>query len=52
MIRHENGQWILYTSDGSKVLGRHATKAGAERQEAAINIAKARKAGHRVPKKK
>ena len=28
----------------------HKTKAGAEAQERAINIAKARRAGHRIPR--
>jgi hypothetical protein len=42
---------VLYSKDGSQVLGRHRTRKEAEAQEAAINIAKARKAGHRIPKK-
>lgn len=51
MIKKEGKQYVLYTSDGKKVLGRHATRADAKRQEAAINISKARAAGHRIPKK-
>ena len=36
MIRREHGKWILRTRDGSRVLGRHETKAGAQAQERAI----------------
>lgn len=39
VIRHEHGQYVLYTRDGSKVISRHATKEGAQRQEAAIEAA-------------
>jgi hypothetical protein len=32
-------------------LGTHSTRKGAERQETAISISKARAKGHRIPKK-
>ncbi len=51
MIVKRGKIWILYTSDGSRVLGRHKTRADAVRQERAINISKARAAGHRIPKR-
>jgi hypothetical protein len=51
MIRRVHGKYVLFAQDGSKVLGKHATKAEAEAQETAINISKARKAGHKIPKK-
>lgn len=51
MIKKEGRQWVLYTSDGSRVLGRHKTRADAVRQERAINISKARAAGHRIPRR-
>lgn len=40
MIKREGSQYVLYSSDGSKVLGRHRSKADAKRQEVAIQIAK------------
>lgn len=40
MIKHEDGKWVLYTKDGSKVLGTHDTEEEAKKQEAAIEIAK------------
>ena len=51
MIKKEGNKFVLYTKDGSKVLGKHATRGDAKRQEIAINISKARKAGHKIPKK-
>lgn len=50
MIRKKGSRFVLYTADGSRVLGTHPTKEAAEAQESAINISKARKAGHHVPK--
>ena len=50
MIRKIHSQYVLFTKNGDKVLGKHATKAEAEKQEAAINIFKARKAGHKILK--
>ncbi|KKQ74374.1 MAG: hypothetical protein US94_C0006G0009 [Berkelbacteria bacterium GW2011_GWB1_38_5] len=52
MIKKVGKKWYLYTHDGKRILGRHATQASAEKQEAAINISKARAAGHRISKKK
>jgi REP element-mobilizing transposase RayT len=49
MIRHVGEKWILYTSDCSRILGTHDSKADAEKQEAAVNIAKAR---HKIPRKR
>ena len=51
MIKKVGKGWILYNHDGTKILGHHKTKASAERQERAINISKARAAGHRIPQK-
>jgi len=51
MIKHIGKEWILYDSAGTRVLGRHPTKTAAMRQERAIQISKARKAGHVIPKK-
>ncbi len=50
-IKKQGDKVVLKTKDGKKTLGTHDTKAGAERQERAIQISKARKAGHRIPKK-
>lgn len=52
MIKKVGKKWILYTSDGSRILGHHPTKAAALRQERAITISKARAAGHKIPFKK
>ncbi|MCR4301806.1 MAG: hypothetical protein NUV51_09365 [Sulfuricaulis sp.] len=50
VVRREGDQWILYSQDGSKKLGTHDSEESAKRQEHAINISKARKAGHRIPR--
>lgn len=39
--------WLLVTSTRTY---EHPTRESAERQEHAINIAKARRAGHRIPR--
>jgi hypothetical protein len=39
-IRHEGDKWNLYSRSTGKLLGSHNTKAGAERQEAAIQANK------------
>lgn len=44
-------KWVLVSKKTGRVLGTHPSRAKAERQEAAINISKARAAGHRIPKK-
>ena len=36
-IRKCGSKWCLYTKDGSKLLGKHDTKEGAQKQEAAIH---------------
>ena len=51
MIVHVKRKWILFSRDGKRVLGEHSTKAAAKAQETAINLAKARRAGHRIPRK-
>lgn len=45
MIKREGKQFVLYTKDGSRVLGRHSSRGDAKRQEAAIEISKAKNAG-------
>ena len=45
------GKKFSLVSSSGKVLGTHSTRKGAERQEAAIGISKARAKGHRIPKK-
>ena len=51
MIKKHGGNYVLYTQDGQHILGRHKTEADAKRQEAAINISKARQNGVQVPKR-
>ena len=43
VIKKEGNKWVLYSKDGSKVLGRHDTKEDAKKQEAAIKINKKKK---------
>ena len=50
-VRKKGSRFQLISSTG-KVLGTHSTRAGAEKQEKAIQISKARKAGKRIPKKR
>jgi hypothetical protein len=33
MIRHVGSKWVLYTKDGTKVLGKYATKQQAQKRE-------------------
>lgn len=40
VIRKEDGKFIVYPKNGGKRLGTHATKAGAKKQLAAIEISK------------
>lgn len=40
MIRKRGDKYILYTKDGSRKLGTHKTKAGALRQERAVQASK------------
>lgn len=36
MIVRRRGRYLLYTKDGKRLLGKHYTREGAEKQEAAI----------------
>lgn len=45
MIKHEGSKWVLYTHDGSRVLGRHDSKKEAEAQERAVQFFKHEKKG-------
>lgn len=40
-IKHEGDKWVLYTQDGSRVLGKHDSKQGAIDQENAIRESEA-----------
>ena len=48
-VRKRGTKHVLVSGEG-KVLGTHPSRAAAVRQETAINISKARKAGHRIPR--
>jgi hypothetical protein len=52
MIKRVHNQYVLFTKDGKKVLGKHPSMEKAKAQEVAINISKARAAGHHIPKQK
>lgn len=41
MIKKEGKHWVLRTSSGGRVLGKHPSKAAAEKQERAIHARKA-----------
>jgi hypothetical protein len=43
MIKKVGSQWILYTKDGKKILGKHKTRAKAIAQEWAIKKSKERR---------
>lgn len=43
MIKQENGKWVLYSKDGSKVLGTYATEEEAKAREAQVIAAVAAK---------
>lgn len=46
MIKHEPGSskpWVLYTKDGSRVLGRHKTQKEAILQEIAVKASQAKR---------
>ncbi len=43
MIKRVGKKWVLYTRDGSKVLGKHDTRREALAQERAIEINKHRR---------
>lgn len=40
MISREKGQYVLRSKETNKVLGKHKSRAEAERQEAAIRLSK------------
>ena len=52
LTRYRNKcRWfVLFDHTGTKELGVHRTLNAAKAQEAAINIAKARRAGYRIPR--
>lgn len=45
MIVKRGSKWVLYTKDGSRVLGTHDSEAEARAQEAVIEIAKRKAVG-------
>jgi len=51
MIKKSGKKWKLVSKKTGRTLGTHTTKKAAASQEAAINISKARAAGHHIPKK-
>lgn len=50
-VRRSGSSYKLVSRSG-RTLGTHRTKAGAKRQERAISISKARRAGHRIPRRR
>jgi len=52
VIKKIGNEWLLFSRDGSRVLGHHDTLASARMQETAIQLAKARRAGHKIPRLK
>lgn len=52
MIKKRGKKWVLVSKKTKKVLETHPSKTAAERQEAAINISKARAAGYKIPRRK
>jgi len=52
MIEKRGKKYVVVSHIGRAVLGRHDTLAEAKAQMSAINISKARAAGHRIPKPK
>ncbi len=51
MIKKKGKFWLLLSRTTGRVLGTHPTKKAALRQERAIQISKARAAGHFIPKR-
>ncbi len=51
-IRKRGKKFVLKSKRSGRTLGTHSTRAKAEAQESAINISKARAAGHRIPEKR
>ena len=52
MIQKRGNKWVLLSKSTGRVLGTHPSRADAMEQEKAIQISKARVAGHYIPKKK
>jgi len=52
MTVKRSGSKFKLVSKTGKTLGAHDSRAGAERQERAINISKARASGAKIPRKK
>ena len=50
VVRKGRARFALFTENGKHKLGEHATRKKAIAQEIAIHIAKARRAGHRIPR--
>jgi len=50
-IAKRGKKWLLKSKKSGRTLGTHSTKTAAKKQEAAINISKARAAGHRIPRR-
>ncbi len=48
VIKQQGGRWVLVAKSTGKVLGAHATKAGAEEQERAMQASKHADGGRRV----
>ena len=51
MILKLGEKYVLFSHKG-KLLGEHRTFRAAKAQEVAVNISKARVAGHRIPRRK
>ena len=51
MIRKRGSKYVVVSEHTGKTLGTHETKDDAQKQIDAINMGKARTAGHRLPKK-
>jgi len=51
MIKKRGKKWVLLSKESGRVLGTHPSRAAAARQERAINLSKARAAGHRIAKR-
>ena len=51
MIEKRGKYWVLVSKTTGRVLGKHPSRTDAMKQESAINISKARVAGHNIPKK-
>ncbi len=43
VVRKEKDKYVLYSADGTKILGTHDSKSAAAKQEQAIQIQKRRK---------